>query len=435
MQKHIFFILGVLTLGIPLLWNNNAFAAATPLDSIVAVVNDDIVTDSELGERVTTLSRQLRQQRRPLPPNPVLRSQVLERLVLEKLQLQEAKSIGIQVDDDTLNQTLKRIAQENNLSLGEFRSALERDGYDFNSFREDIRRELIIRRLHERQIQQKILVSEQDVDQFLADEDNNVDASKEYHLAHMLVSVPEAATPEQLEKAKAKLLNITTKLKEGQDFGELAVAYSDGQQALDGGDLGWRKGAELPSLFAAVVPRLTPNQVSDVIRGPNGFHMVKLLDVKGEQRHMVQETLARHILIEVSKIKSDSDAAAEVKKLKIEIENGADFAELAKKFSADKNSASQGGKLGWVKPGETVPQFEQTMNALTIGVISEPIQTRFGWHIIQVLERRTVDDTASLRRTQAQQALRQRKIEEETDIWLRRLRDEAYVEYRNSDGN
>lgn len=423
--------LALLLLSVSFLLAPSAWAS-TPLDRIVAVVNDDVVTETELKERIASISQQLRQQRRPLPPSNVMREQLLERLILERLQLQEAKSVGIQIDDDTLNQTIKRIAADNKLSVAEFRGTLEKDGYDFALFREEIRRELIIRRLHERQVSQRVVISEQDVDQYLSTEPDERNDDKEFHVAHILVAVPEAATPEQVEKARGRLQTILDELAQGKDFGEVAAAYSDGQQALEGGDLGWRKLAELPTLFESVVSRLKPDQTSDVMRGANGFHLVKLLEVRGEPTQMIEETRAQHILLQPNELRDEEQSKSQLRALRERILSGDDFATLAKAHSEDKGSVSQGGSLGWVKPGETVPQFEQAMKALQIGEISEPVESRFGWHIIQVLERRTVDNAPHARRQKAQQALRQRRIDEETETWLRHMRDEAYVELRDT---
>jgi peptidyl-prolyl cis-trans isomerase SurA len=410
-------------------------ATIEPIDRIVAVVNDDVITETELEERVNTIIQQLKQQRRPMPPSDILRNQVLERLIVERAQLQEAKTLGIQVDEDTLNQTLRRIASDNSMSLTDFRGVLERDGYDFTQFREDIRRELVIRRLQDRQVNQRVTVSQQDVDQFLASQDASSDRTTEYRIAQILVAVPEAAAPAEVDKARARVHEILDKLKAGDDFSALAVAYSDGQQALDGGDMGWRRAVELPTLFAGVVPQLETGQVSDIVRGPSGFHLVKLVDKRGEQRHTVGQTHARHILIPVDKLTSDAAAKDKLQALRTRVLAGQEFGPLAKQYSSDKISASQGGDLGWVQDKDLVPEFVEAMSALQPGEISQPFQSRFGWHIVQVLARRTVDDTETFLRDQAQQALRQRRIEEETELWLRRLRDEAYVEMRLNNPN
>ena len=408
--------------------------ATTSLDRIIAIVNDDVVTETELKERIASISQQLRQQRRTLPPSEVMQEQLLERLILEKLQLQEAKAIGIQVDDDTLNQTIKRIATDNNLNVAEFRDTLEKDGYDFTLFREDIRRELIIRRLHERQIHQRVVVSEQEVDQYLNKEPDQSNDDKEFRVAHILVAVPEAAMPEQVEKARMRIQTIQDQLAQGKDFSDIAAAYSDGQQALEGGDLGWRKLAELPVLFEPIITKLKVNQVSEVMRGANGFHLIKLMETRGEPEQLVEETRAQHILLTPNELRDETQTQAQLRALRERIVNGEDFTTLAKAHSEDKGSVAQGGSLGWVKPGETVPQFEQAMKSMQLGEISEPVESRFGWHIIQVLERRMVDNASHARRQKAQQALRQRRIDEDTESWLRRIRDEAYVEIRaNSD--
>lgn len=407
--------------------------AAEPLDRIIAIVNDDVITDTELAERVITITKQLQQQQRPLPPPDILRSQVLERMIVERAQLQEAQKLGIQIDDDTLNQTLRRIASENNLSLSEFRNILERDGYEFTRFREDIRRELAVRRLQERQVQSRILVSEQDVEQFLATQDVGATNNVEFRVAQILVAIPEAASPAQVDQARERLQLIQDKLASGEDFADLAVAYSDGQQALDGGDMGWRRTAELPTIFASAVPQLKVGSVSEVIRGPSGFHLVKLLDKRGEQRHFVEETHARHILITPNQLVDDDAARSKLDNLRKQILDGQEFTALAKEHSDDKPSAAEGGDLGWVTPDDMVPEFSEVMTKLTSGEISEPFKSRYGWHIMQVMDRRTVDDTDAFARSQAQQTIRQRRIEEETEVWLRRLRDESYVEYRLGD--
>lgn len=405
-------------------------SAVDPVDRIIAIVNDDVITDMELAERVITITKQLQQQQRPLPPPDILRSQVLERMIVERAQLQEAQKLGIQIDDDTLNQTLRRIASENNLSLSEFRDILERDGYEFPRFREDIRRELAVRRLQERQVQSRILVSEQDVEQFLATQDAGTANNVEFRIAQILVAVPEAASPAQLDQARERLQQIQDKLASGEDFADLAVAYSDGQQALDGGDMGWRRTAELPTIFASAVPQLKVGSISEVIRGPSGFHLVKLLDRRGEQRHFVEETHARHILITPNQLVDDDAARVKLEALRKKILDGQEFTTLAKEHSNDKPSAAEGGDLGWVTPADMVPEFAEVMAKLASGEISEPFKSRYGWHIVQVMDRRTIDDTDAFVRGQAQQTIRQRRIEEETEVWLRRLRDEAYVEYR-----
>ncbi len=403
---------------------------AVSLNRIVAVVNNDVVTQTELAAKIDTVTQQIRQRGMPLPPKQVLTDQVLERVVVDRLQLQLAESTGIRIDDDTLNRAIRRIAKDNDLSLSEFRGVLEQDGFNFASFREDIRNEMIIRRLHERQIHQRIVVTEQDITQFILSQAQETGSDLEYRLAHILVALPEAASPTQVQNAREKIGDIASELADGAEFSELAISYSDGQQALDGGDLGWRKTGELPTLFANIIPRMTVNDVSEVIRGPNGFHLVKLLELRGEERHLSSQTRARHILLRSNELVSEDEAVKQLISLKTRIEQGEDFATLAKEYSDDKGTAIKGGEIGWLKKGDTVPRFEAAMKALKTGEISDPFQSSFGWHIVQVIERRDYDNTQELKRLQAQQAIRNRMIEEETETWLRRLRDEAYIEYR-----
>ncbi|VAW86374.1 Periplasmic chaperone and peptidyl-prolyl cis-trans isomerase of outer membrane proteins SurA [hydrothermal vent metagenome] len=408
-----------------------AQAKAIELNRIAAIVNNSVITQTELNNRIELITQQILQQGTAPPTPAILKAQVLEQLIIETLQMSLANSTGIKIDDETLNRTIKRIATNNKLSLTEFHNVLENDGFKFSDFRENIRQEITIRRLHERQIHRAVVVSQQDIEQFLSSQPANVNRDKSFHLAHILIALPEASSPEQIASARNKIDSITTQLDEGSDFAALAISYSDGQQALRGGDLGWKKFAELPTLFANVIPDLGINEVSKVIRGPNGFHLVKLMGVKGEKRHNVNKTHARHILIKIDKKLSDTDAKAALIKLRKRIIEGESFAKIAEAHSDDMGSAINGGDLNWLAPGETVAQFETAMNSLSLDEISQPVRSAFGWHLIQVLERKQFDDTVAFERNQAQQIIRQRKIEEDTETWLRRLRDEAYVEYRN----
>jgi peptidyl-prolyl cis-trans isomerase SurA len=405
-------------------------AATVELDRIVALVNDDVILKSELNQRMRTVVEQLRQQGTSPPPLEVLQKQVLERLIVNRLQLQLAEENGIRVDDNTLNRTLRNIAGRNKLSLSEFKSILERDGYDFSAFREDIREELILTQLRERQVENRIKVTEREVDDFLLTQAVQSGGDDQYRLGHILIAVPEAPSPEQIAAARAKGEKILQELSEGADFSQLAVAVSDGQQALEGGDLGWRKVNELPTLFAEVVLQMQPGDVSDLIRSPSGFHIVKLLEVRRSERLFITQTHARHILITPDELTSDTDAKIRLQQIKTRVENGEDFAALARAHSEDAGTAVNGGDLGWVSPGDVVPQFQAAMDNLEPGQISDPFRSPFGWHIVQVLERRDRDSTEQVRRTRAKELIRQRKLEEEVQSWLRRLRDEAYVDYR-----
>ena len=411
--------------------------ANTPLNRIVATVNDDVIMQSELDNRVVMVTAQLEQQHTQLPPEAALKKQVLDRLIIENLQLQMAERSGIRIDDDTLNKNLLNLAQQNNMTLDQFRQFLEKDGYDYVAFREQFRNQLTMNRVRQQMVDSRVEVTEQEVDHLLETaasfKDQNKDQNKEYHLAHILVSVPEAASPEQVQAAQQRIDDILKRLKGGADFSQVAIAESDGQQALTGGDLGWRKTGQLPSFFSDVVGQLQKGQVSDPIRTPSGFHLIKIVDIRGDERHVVEQTRARHILLRPDTLNSEADVKTRLQQLRDRIEQGEDFATLARANSQDPGSGSKGGDLGWVTPGQMVPEFEKAMDALKIGEVSEPVKSRFGWHLIQVLDRREQDNTDEYRRTRARESIRQRKTDEELEIWLRRLRDESYVEYHLDD--
>lgn len=406
-------------------------AWAEPLDRIVAVVNDEVILASELREMEETVTQQLRQRQVALPPYDIFKSQVLERLIMQKLQLQTAARTGIRLADDALNAALREVAARNNLSLREFRDVLERDGYDFSVFRESIRRDMIISRLHKKQVGDKITVSDREVDNFLATQELQGGVEDAYYLLHILVSVPEAASPKQLQEAESKLAKIQNLLDQGADFSEVASGYSDGQNALEGGVLGWRTQGELPSLFAEVVPKMDVSEVSDVLRSGSGFHLVKLADKKSQEEHMVKQALASHILIKTNELVTDEEAEARLNQLRERIVNGADFAELARAHSDDTVSALRGGSLGWASAGVMVPEFEEKMNALAKNEMSEVFKSRFGWHLILLEDRREQNMAEEFKRNKAREQIHTRKSNEEIDNWLRALRDEAYVEYRD----
>ncbi|GMQ96197.1 MAG: peptidylprolyl isomerase [Gammaproteobacteria bacterium] len=400
------------------------------IDRIVAVVNNDVIVLSELQSRLRTVVEQLEKGGVPAPPKDVLEKQVLEQLILDRLQVQIAADTGIRIDDETLNRQIADIAGQNKLSLREFRDILERDGFDFAAFREDVRNELVKNRVQQRQVRDRVQVTARDIDNYLATQEKQGGNNPEYRLGHILVAVPDGASPEELTEARDQAEDILARLKAGANFGRTAAAESDGQQALEGGDLGWRKGGELPTLFEDVVPKLEKGGLSDVIRGPSGFHVIKLLDTRGAERLVVKQTHARHILVKIDELVSNNDARTRLRMLRSRILNGADFNELARANSQDPGSAVKGGDLGWLSPGDTVPPFEKAMDALAIGEISAPFETQFGWHILQVLERRDRDSTEEVRQAKAAQALRNRKVDEELQTWFRRIRDEAYIEYR-----
>jgi len=326
---------------------------------------------------------------------------------------------------------ITRIAAQNKLTLPQFRETLERDGVAYADFREEIRGEIIMNNLRAREVESRVEVTQQEVDEFLARQAGNGNLDTEYHLGHILIAVPEGAGPEQVQAARARAQQVLDELRGGADFRQLAIAHSSGQQALQGGDLGWRKGGQLPTLFADNVLRLAPGEVSEPLRSSSGFHIIKLLDKRGEQRQFVTQTHARHILVRSNELVPDVEARNKLSRLRERILQGEDFAALARANSEDPGSGTRGGDLGWANPGTFVGPFEQAMNGLKAGEISEPFRSQFGWHIVQVVERRQHDSTEELKRSRAFEAIRQRKIEEDTQDWLRRLRDEAYVEYKD----
>jgi len=400
-----------------------------PLDRIVAVVNDDVILKSELDDFLHTVRTQLRANHTALPPEKVLEHQGLERLIITRLQLQLAAKTGIRVDDETLNQALQNIAGQNRMTLDQFRQALAQEGLDYAKFRENIRDQIIISRLQQRNVEDRVTVSAQEVDNFLASHPAGA-GNELYNLSHILIAVPDAASPEQIQAARQRAEQVLSRLKSGADFGQTAVGSSNGQHALEGGNLGWMRLGQLPEMFASAIKALKPGELTGIIRSPSGFHILRLNAVKGDSKHIVHQTHARHILIRTSEVVSDDDARSRLEQLRQRIIGGDDFAALARAHSDDTLSATKGGDLGWLSPGETVPAFEHAMDKLQPNQISEPIRTRFGWHIIQVLGRREFDDTEKYRRTQAMEEIRARKGQEALELWLRRLRDEAYVDIR-----
>lgn len=398
-------------------------------DRIIAVVNSEVITLNELRQRLDSVVSQLRRQGTPLPPADVLEKQMLERMVVDKVQVQFAKENGIRIEDAQLDMALNRIAANNKMTLPQFRQALEKDGIAFAKFREEIRQEITVSRLREREVDAKLLVSEGEIDNYLAGASAGGSA-EEYQVAHILVRSPESASPEQLQKLKAKAEQILDRLKRGEDFAQVAAAYSDAPDALQGGNLGFRPLDRMPNIFAETVQKMQPSQLSPVIRSPNGFHIVKLVAKKGGASiPAVQQTHARHILIKVNEVVSEAEAKRKLQAVKERLDHGGDFAELARLYSQD-GSAPKGGDLDWLYPGDTVPEFERAMDALKVGEVSQPVQSMFGWHLIQVLERRVQDVSQDRQRAIARNALRERKSDEAYQDWLRQLRDRAYVEYR-----
>ncbi|WP_265211928.1 peptidylprolyl isomerase [Herbaspirillum lusitanum] len=413
--------------------------APRPVDSILVVVNNDVITRQELSERLASVQKRLTAQGVALPPRNQLQSQLLERMIVERAQTQMAKENGIVVDDVMLDRAILRIAEQNKMSLADFRVQLEREGMAYPAFREDIRREIIMQRLREREVDNKVLVSESEVDNYLAAENNTSVKHEDLNLAQILVRVPENASPEQVAARRQRAEEVLRQLKTGADFAKTAATYSDSSDALSGGDLGWRAQDRLPQLFLDAVASLKPGEVSSIVKSGNGFHILKLIDRRNASATgkagapAVEQTHARHILIKVNQVVSAAEARRKLLELKERLDHkAATFEELAKLYSNDL-SASKGGDLGWIYPGDTVPEFERAMNELKPGEVSQPIESPFGFHLIQVVERKTDDGSQERARLAARQAIRERKIDEATEDWLRQLRDRAYVEFRTDD--
>ena len=411
---------------------NHRSSQPQTLDRIVAVVNDGVITQNQLNARVRSATMQLHRQKVQLPPADILRQQVLDQMVTERAQVQAAKEAGIQVDDAELEQALIRVAANQKMTPQQMRQTGEKDGVTWPEFREEIRNQMMIARVREREVDAKINVSPGEVDNFLANQ-GAAGAGEEVHIAHIVIRIPEGASPETLNKLRMKAVSIDEQARAGRDFAQLAATYSESNDALQGGDLGFRPVDSLPQVMSSAIANLKPGQVSDVVRSPSGFHIVKLIARKGGSAlPQVQQTHARHILIKVTEVTSEAEARQKIGQVHSRLKSGEDFAALAKLYSQD-GSAQKGGDLGWLYPGDTVPAFDQAMNALKVGEISNPVQTQFGFYIIQVLERRTTDVSQERQRQRATMALRQRKMEEANQEWVRQVRDRAYVEIRLDD--
>jgi peptidyl-prolyl cis-trans isomerase SurA len=403
--------------------------AVVPLDRVLVVVNDEAITQWDLGEQRRVMLSQLKASNITPPSNDVLDKQVIERLIVERAILQFAKDTGIRVDDTTVERTILRVAEENKFKPDEFRKVLEREGIVYSNYREDIRRQIIIQRVREREVDSKISVSDAEVDNYLATLALQ-GGEDEYMLSHIYVTVPEQATPDVLDQRRQRALQALSEVRAGKDFGEVAASFSNAPDASSGGNLGWRTAARLPTIFTDIVKTLKKGDVSGLLRSAGGFHIVKLVDVRSRnQPTVVDQTHARHILIKVNETTSEADARTRIDRLKDRLASGAKFEDIARVNSEDASSA-RGGDLGWISPGDTVPDFERAMNALAVNDISAPVRTPFGWHLIQVLERRKQDVTQDRRREQARQSLRQRKSDEQFEEFVRQLRDRTYVEYK-----
>jgi peptidyl-prolyl cis-trans isomerase SurA len=398
------------------------------LGEIAAVVEEDVILVHELDKETEAVSQRIRASNTQMPPEYILRKQVLEKMIVDKLQRQLAEKAGINITEDMLNSSAADIAQRNNMSLEQFRAELTRQGMSYKAFLDNMRNEIIINQLRSREIGGRIKVTDREVEHFMETKEPLGEEGIQYHLGHILVAVKEAASSSDIQKAQGKADAIVKKLREGQDFAQIAIAESEDDNALKGGDLGWRTANDIPSIFSDIAPRMRSGEISDPIRSPGGFHIIKMLDLKNLDNHIITKTKVRHILIKTNELVDDEEARKRLLALKARITDGDDFSALARSHSDDKGSAIKGGSLDWVSPGDLVRPFEDAMVKLDINQISEPIQSQFGWHLIQVLDRESKDDSAEHRKNRVRDAIRKRKIEEETELWIRRLRDEAYVE-------
>jgi peptidyl-prolyl cis-trans isomerase SurA len=403
------------------------------LDRIVAIVDQTVITERELESRIATVTAQFKKQGTELPEESILRKQILERLITDTLQIQYAAQIGLKVDDNQLDKTIEKIAEQNNLTLTEFSEALAKDGISMLKFRADIRNEITVARLREREVDGRVNVSESEIDNYLTSQSSLNENTDEFEISHILIRTPEEGATEDIQKAKAKVDEAASQLNSGISFAKVSASFSDAPNALEGGSLGWKKGSQMPALFLDALKNMQAGEVSAPLRSPNGFHLLKLTNKRGGNSPLViQQTHARHILIKITEVMSDKEAETKINAIKERLDSGEKFEVLARQFSED-STASNGGDLNWVNPGDTVPPFEAAMNALKDGQISAPVRSQFGWHIIQVIERRSQDMSKESARLKARQEIRSRKADEAYQDWIRELRDRAYVELRLED--
>ncbi|HEY8036963.1 MAG TPA: peptidylprolyl isomerase [Methylobacter sp.] len=407
---------------------SNFLVHAEVLDTIIAVVEGDVILERELQKEVAVIEQRIQQSNATLPPSYVLRKQVLEKMIVDKLQRQLAEKAGITVSEEMLNNSAADIARRNNMELEQFRVELEGQGISYQSFLDNMRNEIIINQLRGREIGGRIKVTDREVEHYIETQDKIGEEATQYHLGHILIAVKEGASSTEIQKAMSKAEDLVKNLRSGQDFSQTAISDSDDANALKGGDLGWRTPSEIPTLFVNEVHQMKQGDISEPIRSPSGFHIIKMLELKGMDNHTITKTKVRHILVKTNELVDDAEAKKRLLALKERIADGDDFASLARAHSDDKGSALKGGSLDWVGPGDLVKPFEEAMAKLGINEVSDPVQTQFGWHIIQVLGRENKDDSSEFKKNLVRDAIRKRKIEEETELWVRRLRDEAFVE-------
>lgn len=403
------------------------------LDRVIAIVDDGVILQSELDARVGTIRSRLQAQGTGLPPRQVLEERVLDQLITENIQLQMAEQMGMRVSDNELNETISRIARSNNLTVEQFEEQLAMEGVSYQEAREQIRREMLVSRVQQRRVDSRVRVTDREVENYLEQTSGQTETNTEYLLAHILVAVDNFSDQDAVSAAREKARRLREEIAGGRDFQSTAVAESDASNALEGGVMGWRSRSDLPSLVTNIVPELPLNQPSEVLQSGSGFHIVQVLDRRGgEARNVVEQARVRHILIRTTEVVSDERAEQRINNVYLQLQNGADFAELAKEYSDDPGSGSAGGDLGWVSPGQMVPAFEEAMANASVGEFTRPFRSRFGWHILEVEERRNEDVSDQIRSSEARQALYRRKYETELQNWLREIRDEAYVEIKES---
>jgi peptidyl-prolyl cis-trans isomerase SurA len=427
------FLCMALACGAALAQTRELSASGVPLDRVVAVVNEGIVLQSQLDTQMLQITERLRSQGTELPPADAIRQQVLERLVLQEIQVQRATRLGVQVPDEMLNEALRDVAKRNKIDFEQMPAMLEAQGIDYAAYRDEMRREIMLSLLRQRDVFPRIYVSPRELDQALERESGQADANAEYDVSHILLSLPESATADQMAKVEALARDIYRRAQGGEDFGQLALAYSQAQSALERGKLGWRRMNQLPQFIGELVGRMQPGDVSEPVRTPTGFHLVRLDETRGGESGpvLVEQIHSRHILMRPNEVQDDATTRQRLTALRDRILAGEDFAAVASVTSEDPGSASRGGDLGWNAPGVFDPEFEKVLASLQQDEISEPFRSQFGWHIVQLQGRRTHDQSDELRRQRVLTALRESKVDEETELWLRRIRDEAYVEIRN----
>jgi peptidyl-prolyl cis-trans isomerase SurA len=407
-----------------------ALSDGEEIDDIVAIVNNSVITRSELNREIDEVIARFQSSGQQLPPQSVIEEQLLEKLIQERLQLDEAERLGITVTPDMLATAIGNIARKNGLTISQMRDSLKADGMSFKAFRAKLEKEIILSRLKNKEIISKISVSDAEIDNLLKQDKTIGRKNIEYRLQHILVPLPDGASPAQIEQAQKKTVEILQQLQNGADFERLAMLESKGRNALEGGNLGWLKSSQLPSIFADLVAELQPGEIAKPVRSSSGYHIVKLAEIRGDSANTITQTKARHILINTSEMVSDDDARTRLEQLHIRLSGGDEFEKLARSHSDDKGSAIKGGELGWVDPGSVVPEFQEVMDNLAPGEISKPFRTEFGWHIVQILDRRQYDNSEKVLRSEAKEILVERKSKDAYELYLRRLRDEAYVETR-----